>query len=161
MRLSTTLVLLSCITLLAGCASPRSLVAGQSTETDVRTRMGAPTDTRVDRNGDRLWEYATGPEGVETHVVRFGADGKVKAVTQLLADDKLAQVVPGKTTKSEVRELLGRPADEAVYPVGLTWWWRYLRNGISPGYLVVSFNPDGTVRDRIAIIDPSGDSPMD
>ena len=158
MRLSATLVLLSCIGLLAGCANPRSLVVGQSMEADARARLGSPTETRVDRNGDRLWEYATGPEGVETYVVRFGADGKVKEVTQLLTDDQLAKVVPGKTTRSEVKELLGRPADEAIYPVGMTWWWRYLRNGISPGYLVVSFNPDGTVRDRIAIIDPSGDS---
>ena len=158
MRFSATVVFLSCIGLLAGCANPRLLVVGQSTEADARARLGSPTDTRVDRNGDRLWEYATGPEGVETYVVHFGADGKVREVTQLLTDDQLAKVVPGRTTRSEVKELLGRPADEAIYPVGLTWWWRYLRNGIQPGYLVVSFNPDGTVRDRIAIIDPSGDS---
>jgi len=31
MRLSATLVLLSCIGLLGGCANPRSLVVGQST----------------------------------------------------------------------------------------------------------------------------------
>ena len=161
MKLSGALLLLTCVVLTGGCASPRSLVAGQSTEADARARLGSPTDTRVDRNGDRLWEYATGPEGVVTYLVRFGADGKVKDVTQLLTEDQLAKVVPGKTTRPEVRELLGRPADEAIYPVGVTWWWRYLRNGTSPGYLVVSFNPDATVRDRIAIIDPSGDSPMD
>src|SRR3970282_402026 len=126
MRLSATLVLLSCIGLLAGCANPRSLVVGQSLEADARARLGSQTETRVDRNGDRLWEYATGPEGVETYVVRFGADGKVREVTQLLTDDQLAKVVPGRTTRSEVKELLGRPGGEAIYPRGMTGWWRYM-----------------------------------
>lgn len=158
MKLSAILVCLSCIGVLSGCANPRLLVVGQSTEADVRARMGNPTDTRVDRNGDRLWEYATGPEGVETHRVRIGADGKVKEVTQLLGEDQLAKVVPGKMTKAEVRDLLGRPSDETIYRTGLTWSWRFLRGGVSPGYLVVTFNPDGTVKDKIAIIDLSGDS---
>ena len=158
MKLSVTWVFLSCIGLLAGCANFHSLVAGQSTEVDVRARMGAPTDTRVDRNGDKLWEYATGPEGTQTYLVRIGADGRMKEVTQLLTDEQLAKVVPGKMTKTDVRDLLGRPSEENELPTGLAWSWRYLRVGVQPGYLVVSFNPDGTVKEKIAIIDPSGDS---
>ena len=158
MRVSVTLVLMCCVVLLGGCSNPRSLVAGQSTIDDVRARAGKPTDTRVDRNGDQLWEYASGPEGRETYLVRIGADGKVKEVTQLLTDDQLAKVVPGKMTKADVRNLLGRPLDETIYLSGLTWSWRYARNGVQPGYLVVTFNPDDTVKDTIAIIDPSGDS---
>jgi hypothetical protein len=161
MKLSAIFVCLSCIGVLGGCANPRLLVVGQSTEADVRARMGNPTDTRVDRNGDRLWEYATGPEGVETHRVRIGADGKVKEVTQLLSEDQLEKVVPGKTTQADMSDLLGRPSDETTYPTGLTWSWRFLRAGVSPGYLVVTFNPDGTVKNKIVIIDPSGDAPMD
>ena len=158
MKLSTILVSLSCIGLLGGCANPRSLVVGQSTEADVRGRMGTPTDTRVDRNGDPLWEYATGPEGFETHRVRFGADGKVKEVTQLLAEDQLAKVALGTMTKDDVRGLLGRPSFEDIYMPGLTWSWRFARVGASPGYMVVIFNPDGTVKDKIIIVDPTGDS---
>ena len=159
MKLLTILICLSCIGLLAGCANPRSLVVGQSTEADVRARVGKPTDTRVDRNGDQLWEYASGPEGIETYLVRIGADGKVKEVTQLLVEDQFAKVVPGKMTKAEVRDLLGRPSDETTYRSGLTWSWRIHRGGVAPGYMVVTFNPDGTVRDKIIIIDPSGDDP--
>jgi outer membrane protein assembly factor BamE (lipoprotein component of BamABCDE complex) len=161
MKLSAILVCLSCIGVLGGCANPRLLVVGQSTEADVRARLGNPTDTRVDRNGDRLWDYASGPEGVETHRVRIGADGKVKEVTQLLREDQLEKVVPGKMTQADVRDLLGRPSDESTYSVGLTWSWRFKRVGVQPGYLVVSFNPDGTVKDKIVIIDPSGDAPQD
>ncbi|MGH7412084.1 MAG: outer membrane protein assembly factor BamE domain-containing protein [Candidatus Methylomirabilis sp.] len=123
--------------------------------------MGAPTDTRVDRNGDKLWEYATGPQGTVTYLVRVGADGRVKDVSQLLTYEQLEKVVPGTMTKADVRDLLGRPSEEDDLPVGLTWSWRYLHFGLQPGYLVVSFNPDGTVRDKIAIIDPSGGESRD
>jgi hypothetical protein len=158
MRLSTTLVTLFCIGLLAGCANPRLLVVGQSTEADVHNRMGKPTDTRVDRNGDRLLEFATGPEGFETHLVRIGADGKVKEVTQLLTEERFGTIVLGKTTKAEVRSLLGTPSEENSLPTGLHWSWRIRRGGVQPGYMVVRFNPDDTVNDKIIMIDPSGDS---
>ena len=158
MRLLTTLVMLSCIGLLAGCFNPRALVPGQSTEADVRDKMGKPTDTRVDPNGDRLWEFATGPEGTETYLVRMGADGKVKEVTQLLTEERFGKVVPGKTTKAEVRSLLGQPSEENSYPSGLSWSWRIRRDGVQPGYMVVRFNPDDTVNGKIIINDPSGDS---
>ena len=158
MRLLTTLVMLSCIGLLAGCFNPRALVPGQSTEADVRDKMGKPTDTRVDRDGDRLWEFATGPEGTETYLVRMGADGKVKEVTQLLTEERFGKVVQGKTTKSEVRSLLGQPSQENSYPSGLSWSWRIRRGDVQPGYMVVRFNPDDTVNEKIIINDPSGDS---
>jgi len=159
MRLFATLVLWSCIGLLAGCANPRSLIVGQSTLADVQARIGTPTETRVDRNGDQVRDYATGPEGIETYRVRIGADGKVKEVTQLLTEDRLAKVVSGTMTKADVKELLGPPSDETNYGAGLTWSWRFKKFGVMPGYMVVSFNPDGTVRDKIVMIDPSGDSP--
>ena len=161
MKLVYALIALSLAALLAGCAGPRSLVSGQSTEADVRTRMGAPTDTRTEPGGDKLWDYATGPVGFYTWQVRIGADGRVKQVTQLLTEERFGTIVPGKTNQAEVRSLLGRPADETNFRAGQTWSWRYLRNGISPGYLVVKFNPDSTVAERIVIIDPSGDAPED
>jgi hypothetical protein len=155
MRVSATPVLLFCVALLAGCANPGSLVAGQSTSADVRARMGTPTSIRKDRNGDELLEYATGPEGYETYLVRLGADGKVREVTGLLNDEQLAKVIPGKMKQEEVRELLGRPSFEHVYMAGPTWTWRFKRSAM-PGYMIVTFNPDGTVKDKIAILDMTG-----
>jgi len=155
MRLWTTLTLLLLIAVLAGCASPRVFAPGSSI-VDVRARVGAPTDIRFDRNGDELWEYASGPAGFETYVVRFGGDGKVKEVTQVLTDDQLMKVVPGTMTKADVRNLLGRPSDETFTFAGTVWSWRFSRYGGQPGWLTVRFNPDNTVMERIAIIDPSG-----
>jgi hypothetical protein len=142
---------------LGSCAAPGSLTAGQSTEADVRARMGTPTDTRSDR-GDKLLEYATGPEGFRTRLVRIGADGRVKEVTELLTEEQFAKIIPGQTSRAEVRNLLGRPAFETNYRSGPGLSWRHLRGGVQPGYMIVSFNPNDTVREKIIIYDQPGDS---
>jgi hypothetical protein len=144
------------LALAAGCGGPRSLVSGQSTEADVRAAMGAPRDTRKDANGDLVWEYPTGPEGFTTYAVRMGTDGRVKEVTQLVTEEQQEKVVVGKSGKAEVRQLLGRPAEETVYYIGQTWYWRLLKGGTQPGYLVVTFDQSGTVSSKIAIIDIPG-----
>ena len=160
MKFWTTFTALLAIAVLAGCASPRSFAPGSSI-VDVRAGVGAPTDIRFDRNGDELWEYASGPSGYETYIVRFSGDGKVKDVTQALTDDQLMKVVPGTMTKADVRNLLGRPTDESFTFAGTVWSWRFKREGVSPGWLTVRFNPDNTVMERIAIIDISGGRSMD
>jgi len=161
MKNAAALIALLLAALVAGCGGARSLVPGQSTEADVRAAMGAPRDTRTEANGDLIWEYPTGPEGFDNYSVRMGPDRKVKEVTQLVTEAQLEKIVVGKSTRDDVRRILGRPAMETVYHVGPTWYWRHLKGGTQPGYLVVTFNPDGTVGTKISIIDMPGDkSPM-
>ena len=156
MKFPSTLVLLLSIAALAGCVGPRAMVPGQSTIVEMRARVGTPTDIRFDRNGDELWEYATGPMGYETYLVRIGTDGKVKEVTQILTEDQMMKVVPGTMTKADARNLLGRPSDQTFTASGTVWSWRFMKFGVQPGFLTVRFNPDNTVMDRIVILDPSG-----
>ena len=156
MKFPSTLVLLLAIAALAGCAGPRAMVPGQSTVVEMRAKVGTPTDIRFDRNGDELWEYATGPMGYETHLVRIGTDGKVKEVTQILTEDQMLKLVPGTMTKADARNLLGRPSDQTFTASGTVWSWRFMKFGVQPGFLTVRFNPDNTVMDRIVILDPSG-----
>jgi len=144
--------------LLAGCTGIGSVVPKQSTMVEVRARAGSPTDIWIDRNGDEIWEYATGPSGYETHAVRFGADGQVKERVQLLTEERLQSVVPGEMTKADVRRILGRPSDQSFPRTGTVWSWRARIAGVQLGYFAVSFNPNGTVRDRMTLRDPSGDS---
>lgn len=158
MKLPPTLVVLLSFAALAGCIGPQALVPGQSTVVEMRARNGTPTDIRFDRNGDELWEYARGPQGYETYLVRVGSDGKVKEVSQILTDDQLMKIVPGTMNKADVRNLLGRPSDQTYTGAGTEWSWRYRKGGVAPGYLLVKFNPDNTVRERISIVDPSGGS---
>jgi len=156
MKFPSTLVLLLSIAALAGCVGPRAMVPGQSTIVEMRARVGTPTDIRFDRNGDEHWEYATGPMGYETHLVRIGTDGKVKEVTQILTEDQMLKLVPGTMTKADARNLLGRPSDQTFTASGTVWSWRFMKFGVQPGFLTVRFNPDNTVMDRIVILDPSG-----
>jgi hypothetical protein len=144
--------------LLAGCVAPGGLVPQQSTNVDVRAALGNPTDVRFDRNGDELWEYARGPGGYETHLVRIGNDGRVKEMTQILTEERLMSLTPGKTTKPEVRHVLGRPSDTSYPGTGEAWSWRYNIGGTQLGYLVVSFNPDNTVRERMLVLDHASGS---
>jgi SmpA/OmlA family protein len=153
MRFLAALLWVSCSGLLGGCVTGHSLVPGQSTEADVRASMGAPTATRAEANGDRVWEYARGAAGFHTYMVRMGPDGKFKEITQVLTEDNLAKIVPGKTTRSEVMQLLGAPSFEDQYGVGLTWSWRYKKGDVHPGHLVVTFGPGGIVTTKVAILD--------
>ena len=162
MKLPTASVLLLSIAGgLAGCTNPGGIVPQQFTRVETLAKAGAPTDIRFDRNGEELWEYASGPSGFETHLVRFGADGRVKEVTQLLTPERLFTVVPGQSTKQDVRHLLGRPSEVSHHLAGEAWSWRSQVGTAQPGHLVVTFNPDNTVRERMAISDPAGDRPKD
>lgn len=150
MRLTT--LVLSLSGFLAGCGHFGGLAPGQSGKDDVRASLGAPAEIRKDRNGDELWEYPGGAEGHEAYRVRIGTDGKVKEVTQLVTEERFMRVVPGQTTREGVRDLLGPPGEQMRTGIGETWSWRYELNSLR-GHLVVSFNPDGTVRERGAVID--------
>jgi hypothetical protein len=151
-RLTAVVVLLPCM-VVAGCANPGGIVPQQSTSLEALARGGMPTDIRFDRDGQELWEYATGPAGFHTWLLRLGPDGQIKEVMQLVNEERLLAIVPQKTTKQDVRHLLGRPSDVAFLRSGEAWSWR-AQVGAQPGYLVVTFNPDNTVRERMAIVDP-------
>jgi len=70
----------------------------------------------------------------------------------------MLKLVPGTMTKADARNLLGRPSDQTFTGAGTVWSWRFYRFGVQPGWLTVVFNPDNTVKERIATIDPSGGS---
>lgn len=161
MNIPATPALLLAIALLAGCAGPGGIVPQHSTIMQVRDRMGIPTDIRFDRNSDELWEYARGPMGTETYLFRAGKDGRVKEVTQLLTQDRFARIVPLKTDKAEVRDLLGRPSDQSFFGGEAVWEWR-VRVDPQLGRFIVRFNRDDVVREAMLLIDPSeGDRDRD
>src|SRR5688572_21005136 len=152
MKLATLVTLLSLAAVLGSCAGARSLVPGQSTDADVRARLGTPKETRTEA-GDQIWEYPTGPEGFTNYSVRLGPDNRVKSVTQLVTEEQLEKIAVGKSTRDDVRRILGRPAEETVYHAGPTWYWRFLRNETSTGYLIVTFDSAGIATSKIATQD--------
>jgi len=161
MRFSHALVVLSLATLLAGCAGVRSIVPNQSTLAGVYAGLGRPTDIRFDERGEELWEYARGPKGTETYLIRADRDGRVTAVEQLLTEAQFNKILPGKMTKADVRQMLGRPSDQAFLHNGTSWTWRV---DLKPptGHFVVRFDSKDIVADKIILIDAGpGDSEGD
>lgn len=127
---------------LAGCAMPSAIVPNTTTADELLKELGQPTDKRANPQGGELWEYAYGPEGTETWL--FGVDNSrmVRSSTQLLTEERLRQVVPGKTTETEVRALLGKPREITRYREETAWEWR-ARIGPDYGIYVVRFGFDG------------------
>jgi hypothetical protein len=144
------------VTLLSGCAGARAIVPSQSTLAEVRAKAGNPTDVRFDANGDELWEYAGGPRGTETYLIRAGKDGRVKSVTQLLTEEQFNRIEVGKMMKADVRHLLGRPSDEAFLYNGTSWSWR-AQLVADRVQLIVHFDPNGVVLNKIVIVENGKD----
>lgn len=140
----------------AGCATIHIIDPGISTMSDVRSRIGKPTDIRFSPNGQEIWEYATGPQGDETHVITFGVNGVVQGTRQALAEETIDRMVVGKTTKIEVRDLLGIPGDEYILGGIEVWEWRFKPAGFAPEMLVIHFGKDGTVAEVIRVMESVG-----
>jgi hypothetical protein len=118
---------ISAVLLAAGCAGygPGDLKPGQS-EADVRARMGEPTDrVSLPSGGSRL-EYARGPMGAHTYRIELDASGRVQSVSQVLTEANFATVRRGES-KADVRDRLGRPAEQRTgwRGVGEVWSYRY------------------------------------
>ena len=118
---------LSVALLVAACAGygPGNLAPGQ-TEADVRARMGEPTDRTTLPNGGSRLEFARGPMGAHTYLIALDSAGRVQSVNQLLSEANFAAVRRGES-KAEVRDRLGRPAEQRTgwRGVGEVWSYRY------------------------------------
>lgn len=113
--------------LLVSCASygPGDLKPGQA-ETDVRARMGEPTERGTLPNGGSRLDYARGPMGQHTYRIELDASGRVQTVQQVLTEANFESVRPGQA-KTDVRNRLGRPSETRVgwRGVGEVWSYRY------------------------------------
>lgn len=98
--------------LVAGCAAlaPPSLPVGASMA-EVEAKMGKPRAVVKATGGDVVWQFPTGPAGQTTYMVAFGPDERVTSVYQALTEERFAKIVPGRTTRDDVRLLLGPPGE--------------------------------------------------
>lgn len=122
------LLLLAPLLALAGCDSARlaRLHVGESTEADVCAQFGRPDEVFILPGGARQLEFTRQPEGTTTYMLTIGADGRLRAVTQVLQPAQFARIKPG-LSHAEVRQLLGRPARQQhlARPNQDLWQWRW------------------------------------
>jgi len=137
-RLSTTLLLIGS---LVGCAAPSMIQVGASAD-EVQQRLGKPTEVLKGPQGGELWDYATGPEGLETWRFDIDRNRKIGSATQLLTQERLYRVVPGVSTADDVKMLLGKPREIMKLAGETVWEWRV---ALPPevGVFIVRFGPDG------------------
>jgi len=137
-RLPTALLLISILT---GCAIPSAIKVGASAD-ELQQRLGKPTEIHKDARGGELWDYAYGPEGLETWRFDIDRNRRVSSATQLLTQERLYRVQPGVSTTDDVKMLLGKPRDIGHIAGETTWEWRV---ALPPelGVFIVRFGPDG------------------
>ncbi len=143
---------------LAACATGdgAGLRAGVDGAAQIRAAMGEPTTVWKAADGSATWEYARHPEGRRTFMVHMGADGRLQKIEQVMAPEVFSRVVVGKTTKDEVRRLLGQPYLESQFPRKgeLVWDYRYWDAMSGFGSVFhVSFNSAGVVAGTVTTID--------
>jgi hypothetical protein len=147
------------IVVLAGCASysfdGRGLVPGQSRANDVEAQMGAPSDRITLLNGSAIWYYTHGPMGHDTYAVRLSPDGVVQSIEQVLTVRNLTKLVPGVTTGSEAKEVLGPPWRITRMDRQQRNVWEYrMYNVAQDDYnLYVQLSYDGIVREVLLLKD--------
>lgn len=133
---------------LAACASydGGTLQAGAGSDR-IRAVMGEPGTIRREADGGATWEYARGPQGLHTYMLRLGSDGRLREIRQVLTTANFATIRPG-TTRDEVRRTLGAPARELRFALKdeQVWDYRYFDELSRYEYAFsVHFDPQGIV----------------
>ena len=141
------LVLLSTMFWLFGCDSKRisELEEGVSTEADVRARFGEPENV-WDTPAGRVLEYNRQPQGQKNYMITIGADGRMRALRQVLTPENFAKVNAGMGME-DLRRLLGRPARRTPYPLRneTEWEWRWMQPPSSPMVFIAVLDADQRV----------------
>lgn len=139
------------VCLLAGCASDgRNLRPAVSDAAAVRADMGAPAEVLPLAEGGEAWFYPKGL-GRQTFRVELGADGRVKSVDQVLEERNFDRIVAGKTTRAELRLMLGPPFYVWRLRGEQVWEYRYLWGLEAPWTLRVGLAPNGVVTGQARI----------
>jgi outer membrane protein assembly factor BamE (lipoprotein component of BamABCDE complex) len=110
----------------------KGLTPGVTTEEQIRSQMGKPETERTFTDGSKRLEYPRGPQGLNTYMVDIDRDGKLQAITQVLTAANFAKIQPGMS-EDEVRRLLGKPVQVAVFPLKpeTVWSWKWREGGVT------------------------------
>ena len=141
--------------LLWGCASydGRGLQPGAATEADIRQLMGPPAMEFDSPDRSRTLTYARGPLGEHTFMVRIRPDGKLGGIEQVLDEAHFALIVKDRTTRDEVRLLLGPPGSSMEFPGTrrVAWTYRFRDMWGIPADFSPVFDANGVVVDKVTI----------
>ncbi|HEX7053780.1 MAG TPA: hypothetical protein VF211_07585 [Burkholderiales bacterium] len=130
---------------LAGCAADGRNLQPGADATAVRAQMGSPGEVVRLPDGGEAWFYPGGRVRRQTFRAELGPDGRLRKVEQVLDERHFARIVPGKTTREELRRLLGSPEQEFRGYNETVWQYHYLWTPNWPYRLHVGIGDDGIV----------------
>lgn len=124
----------------------QELQPGISTALEVRDRMGPPTSEWLESDGSVVWEYPRMPNGVVNYMVVIGPDKILREIRQVLTEENFAKVLAGMD-RTEVRRLLGRPAEDVFFKLKQerVWSWKVSDDGQRQSFFNVHFDGEGKV----------------
>lgn len=155
---------LAVMALVGGCASysGSNLVPGRSTAEEVEKSMGRPELKLPGKGGETVWYFPRGPMGWHTYAVTVGPDGIMRGIEQRLTVENVRKIVPDKTTKQEVLELLGPAKMVSRMPLKPREVWEYqFLEVVFKWQLFVQFSDDGIVREVLQMRHPEEDPKPD
>ncbi len=153
-------IALAALVLASGCAYyGANLRAGVSTESEVRRDMGVPAEVYDNADGSKRLAFPRGPLGVQTFMANISNDGRLQSLEQVLNEEHFDRIVVGRTTRDEVRRLIGPPAEVMEFPrlrqVAWTYRFKDLYNRLAD--FSVMLDPAGTVARTVIV--PLDDPP--
>jgi hypothetical protein len=121
------IALLAAAFVLAGCAGfGTRFQPGITGQNEVQQEMGKPRVELQGKDGITIWQYPTGPEGMQTYVARFDSKGMLLTFEQVLDDAHFGQIEVGKATCDEVNAFIGPPKRTLYFPRQQHTAWDYL-----------------------------------
>ena len=136
----------------AACASygGSSLNPGTSTESQVRSTMGAPAVEFGNADGTRDLFYPRGPVGTDTFRVKVGPDGVLRDIRNVLTDDTFSAVTPG-LTEQDILRMIGPPGKTMPFSATAThaWDYRYVDTWGYYAIFSVTFDARGIVLSKV------------
>jgi outer membrane protein assembly factor BamE (lipoprotein component of BamABCDE complex) len=146
------------VVIAAGCASygGSNLVPGKSTAAEVEASMGKPADRINLPGGDSVWYYPRGSAARQTFAVRLGPNGVVRDVSQIRTIQNLAKLEIGKSTRDDVKAILGSPDRiTTMTRIQRTVWDYDMYEDTRAVIVYVQFDPAGRVREVLQVDDPA------
>jgi hypothetical protein len=125
-RRFNTLVLLTLVALLSGCAGIHQFVKPGTSRDEIINRLGQPTGTCALPTGERL-QYSLQPAGHQIYNLDLDAQGRLQRTEQVLDDPYFSRIGVDSWTTSDVLCLFGKPAriEHVARFDGEVWIYRY------------------------------------
>ena len=161
MGIATRIASAAALALLAGCAgfARLGLEPGRSTEAEVHRAMGEPAMEFALPDGSRRFAYPQGPLGTETFMATVDRDGRLVSLEQVLDEAHFARIVPGTSTREDVRRLIGPPWQTVDFAnlAQVAWDYRFLDAWGYQADLSVMIDREGRVVGKVVQrIEPRG-----